>query len=131
MQVAEKMMAKWMGIEVHAFEFKETEVSEMEPTYATGASAGKRGKQPKNPTVAQPAASVDLTAAALGLADAAAAQPDASVALTDAAASVRVAVAETGVKQHKEIPRDETAFKQRLEEFLFKHGICAEMRNEQ
>jgi len=36
MQVAEKMMAVWMGIEVHAFEFKEEEVSEMKPPFPTG-----------------------------------------------------------------------------------------------
>jgi hypothetical protein len=65
MQAAEKKMAEWMGIEVHAFEFKETEVSEMEPPFPTGALEFENKK------------------------------------------------------------RDETAFKQRLEPFLFKNGICA------
>ena len=65
MQEAEKRMADWMGIEVHAFEFKETEVSEMTPPFPTGALKFENKK------------------------------------------------------------RDETAFKQRLEHFLFKNGICA------
>ena len=64
MQEAEKFIAKQMGIEVLAFKFKETEVSEMEPTYPTEAL------------------------------------------------------------KFKEVKRDETAFKQRLEPFLFEHGIC-------
>ena len=105
MQEVEKMMAEGMGIKVREFKFEAAEVSEIRPT------------------VAQPAAFVTLTAAALALTAAADAQPDASVALTDAAASVRVAVAKTGVK-HQEIKRDETDFKQRLEEFLFDNKIC-------
>ena len=52
-----------MGIEVLAFKFKETEVSEMEPTYPTGAL------------------------------------------------------------KFEEMKRDETAFKLRLEGFLFEHGM--------
>ena len=64
MQTAEKIMAEHMGITVLAFEFKETEVSEMEPPFPTG----------------------DL--------------------------------------KFKEVKRDEDAFKQRLERFLFDNGIC-------
>jgi hypothetical protein len=37
MQKAEKIMAEGMGIEVHAFEFKGEEVSEMIPPFPTGA----------------------------------------------------------------------------------------------
>jgi hypothetical protein len=40
-----EIIAKQMGIEVLAFKFKETEVSEMEPTYPTGALKFKEIKR--------------------------------------------------------------------------------------
>ena len=53
MQVAHagggEIIAKQMGIEVLAFKFKETEVSEMEPTYPTGALKFKEIKRVTRP----------------------------------------------------------------------------------